>query len=149
MIFARKVPEFYIIIARKIFSPIFFGGRHVPPALPSPTPMRHACQMEFVSTEREVGSSWKKRDKINTNYTNYYINDLILNFVKDCRNDLLGNDLAFEKTTCRHVSALSLAISRTTHSLRQNTHFLKNFPSLALSLISSGLISRLSHCLLF
>ena len=34
MIFARKMPEFYIIIARKIFSPDFFwgvGGGHVPP----------------------------------------------------------------------------------------------------------------------
>jgi len=30
MIFARKMPEFYIIIARKIFSPNFRG--HVPPA---------------------------------------------------------------------------------------------------------------------
>ena len=34
MIFFRKVREFYIIIARKIFFPIFFfgGGGHVPPA---------------------------------------------------------------------------------------------------------------------
>jgi len=40
VIFARKMPKFYIIIARKIFSPNFrWGGGHVPPALPSPTPM--------------------------------------------------------------------------------------------------------------
>ena len=35
---ARKVPEFYIIIARRIFFPDFFfwggGGGHVPPSLP-------------------------------------------------------------------------------------------------------------------
>jgi len=35
MIFARKMPEFYIIIGRKIFFPIFWGGRHVP-SLPRP-----------------------------------------------------------------------------------------------------------------
>ena len=39
MIFARKMPEFYIIIARKIFFPIFFlfwgqGGGTCPPAPP-------------------------------------------------------------------------------------------------------------------
>jgi len=46
MIFARKMPEFYIITARKIFSRIFGGreaweGRHVPslPPRPSSTPM--------------------------------------------------------------------------------------------------------------
>jgi len=36
MIFARKMPEFYVIIARKIFSRFFFGGegeRHVLPFL--------------------------------------------------------------------------------------------------------------------
>jgi len=33
------MPEFYIIIARKIFFPIFFGG-DVPPYPPSPTPMQ-------------------------------------------------------------------------------------------------------------
>ena len=32
MIFARKMPEFYVIIARKIFLPNFRG--HVPPASP-------------------------------------------------------------------------------------------------------------------
>jgi len=30
--FARKMPEFYVIIARKIFFPDFRGGGHVPPA---------------------------------------------------------------------------------------------------------------------
>ena len=36
MIFARKMSEFYMIIARQIFSRFFFlggGARHVPPAL--------------------------------------------------------------------------------------------------------------------
>ena len=32
MTFARKMPEFYIIIARKIFFPNFRGGGHVSPA---------------------------------------------------------------------------------------------------------------------
>jgi len=36
MIFARKMSEFYIIIARKIFFPNFRG--HVPHLPPSPTP---------------------------------------------------------------------------------------------------------------
>jgi len=36
-IFARQMPEFFIIIARKIFFPKF--GGYVPPASPSPTPM--------------------------------------------------------------------------------------------------------------
>ena len=36
MIFARKMPEFHIIIAGKIFFPNI-GGARVPP--PSPTPM--------------------------------------------------------------------------------------------------------------
>jgi len=40
MIFARKMPEFYVIIARKIFFPNL-GRGHVPPLPPSPTPMRH------------------------------------------------------------------------------------------------------------
>ena len=35
---ARKMPEFYIIIVRKIFFPEFWGAR-VPPCPPSPTPM--------------------------------------------------------------------------------------------------------------
>jgi len=39
MIFARKMTEFYIIIARKIFFRLFFGGGHVPPLPLSPTPM--------------------------------------------------------------------------------------------------------------
>ena len=41
MIFARKMPEFDIIIAQKIFFPNFFGrgGGHVPPA---PPPISHA-----------------------------------------------------------------------------------------------------------
>ena len=38
MIFARKMPEFYIIIARKIFFPEIIRG-HVPPCPPFPTPM--------------------------------------------------------------------------------------------------------------
>jgi len=34
MVFARKMPEFYLISARKIFFPNFRGGReHVPPCL--------------------------------------------------------------------------------------------------------------------
>jgi len=37
MIFARKMPEFYIIIARKIFSPNYRGPRA--PYPPSPTPI--------------------------------------------------------------------------------------------------------------
>jgi len=37
MIFARKMPEFYIKIAGKIFSRILGG---MPPCPPSPTPMR-------------------------------------------------------------------------------------------------------------
>jgi len=37
MIFARRMPEFCIIIALKIFFQIF--GGHVPPCPPSPTPM--------------------------------------------------------------------------------------------------------------
>ena len=39
MIFARKMPEFYIIIARKIFSRILGGGGTCAPLPPSPTPM--------------------------------------------------------------------------------------------------------------
>jgi len=39
MIFARKMPEFYIIIARKIFSPNFKGGGARAPCPLSPTPM--------------------------------------------------------------------------------------------------------------
>jgi len=44
MIFGRKMPEFYIKIARKFFPRILGGhvlGGHVPPPLcpPSPTPM--------------------------------------------------------------------------------------------------------------
>jgi len=38
MIFARKMPEFYVVIARKIFFARILGG-HVPPLPPSPTPM--------------------------------------------------------------------------------------------------------------
>jgi len=38
MIFARKMPEFYIIIARKIFFPILWGGT-CPPCPHSSTPM--------------------------------------------------------------------------------------------------------------
>jgi len=40
--FARKMPEFYVIIARQIFSPVFVffgGGGACPPCPPSPTPM--------------------------------------------------------------------------------------------------------------
>jgi len=40
MIFVRKMPEYYLIIARKIFFPNFRG--HVPPLPPYPTPM---CSM--------------------------------------------------------------------------------------------------------
>jgi len=40
MIFARKMPEFYIIIARKIFFPNFWG--HVPPC-PSPVSYTYGC----------------------------------------------------------------------------------------------------------
>jgi len=36
MIFARKVPEFYIIFARKIFSPNFRVGAHAPAPHPLP-----------------------------------------------------------------------------------------------------------------
>ena len=42
MIFARKMPEFYIIIARKYFFPNFRGARAPlppPPCTPSPMPM--------------------------------------------------------------------------------------------------------------
>jgi len=41
LIFARKMSEFYIIIGRKIFFPNFRGARAPapPPALPSPAPM--------------------------------------------------------------------------------------------------------------
>jgi len=39
VIFARKMPEFYIIIARKIFFPNFRGGARAPPASPSSTPL--------------------------------------------------------------------------------------------------------------
>ena len=42
IIFAPKMPEFYIKIARKIFFPIFLWGRHVPSLPPSPTPMAAA-----------------------------------------------------------------------------------------------------------
>jgi len=37
--FARKIPEFDIIIARKIFSPNFRGARAPSPYPPSPKPM--------------------------------------------------------------------------------------------------------------
>ena len=36
MIFARKMTEFYIIIARKFFFPIFFGGGGGARASPAP-----------------------------------------------------------------------------------------------------------------
>jgi len=39
MIFARKIPEIYVIIARKYFFPNFRGARAPPPLPPSPTPM--------------------------------------------------------------------------------------------------------------
>ena len=51
VIFARKMPEFYIIIVRQIFSPNFTGTRA--PMPPSPTPMtttnglcRNNCSMQ-------------------------------------------------------------------------------------------------------
>ena len=40
-IFARKMPEFYITIARKIFFPIFFGGEGGARALPA-SPVSYA-----------------------------------------------------------------------------------------------------------
>ena len=39
MIFARKMSEFYTIIAWTIFFPNFRRPRHVPPCPPSPTPI--------------------------------------------------------------------------------------------------------------
>ena len=51
MIFARKMPEYYTIIVRTIFFPIFFGGgipRPHPP--PSPTPMLSLSLHSFKKT---------------------------------------------------------------------------------------------------
>ena len=45
MIFARKMPEFYVIIARKIFFPNFSGAHAPPPAPPSPTPI---CMITYL-----------------------------------------------------------------------------------------------------
>jgi len=51
MIFARKMPEFYIIIARKIFFPIFFfwGGASAPLCPPFPPPMPATQDIQVIS----------------------------------------------------------------------------------------------------
>jgi len=47
MTLARKMPEFYMIIGRKIFLPIFFwGGGHMPPSCP---PLVHLWPLTSVS----------------------------------------------------------------------------------------------------
>jgi len=59
MIFARKVPKFYIIIAQKYFPRFFFwggGGDHAPPDPPSPTPMR---QSNFITLTGNIKGSQK------------------------------------------------------------------------------------------
>ena len=50
MIFALKMPEFYVIIARKIFSRILGGGARAP--LPPPVSYAYA----FVHNEIYIGS---------------------------------------------------------------------------------------------
>ena len=59
MIFARKMPEFYIIIARKTFSPIFFfgGGGHVP-SLPPPPLISYAYGRRLTITQKLSYSDW-------------------------------------------------------------------------------------------
>ena len=42
--FARKMPEFYMIIAQKIFSRFFFWGGHVSPVPPFPMSMYRVSQ---------------------------------------------------------------------------------------------------------
>ena len=49
MIYARKMPEFYVIIARKIFFPKSGRGARAPPE--SPTPMlRHVAMLNFLKS---------------------------------------------------------------------------------------------------
>ena len=54
MIFARKMPEFYVIIARKIFFPIFLagGGADVPPP---PSATRMLFHLFVVCHQHELG----------------------------------------------------------------------------------------------
>ena len=48
-IFSRKMPECYIIIARKIFFPIFFfGGGACPPCTPTPVSYAYG-KTSFIS----------------------------------------------------------------------------------------------------
>ena len=47
MIFARKMPEFYIIIGRKIFFAKFMGDVPPPPSAPPPS---HTPMGTFTST---------------------------------------------------------------------------------------------------
>jgi len=53
IIFARKMAEFYTIIARKYFFPNF--GGHVPPCLPSPTPMLTPTKMAVTQLTYPAG----------------------------------------------------------------------------------------------
>jgi len=69
MIFARKVPEFYIIIALEIFFPIFWGARAPLPPVPYAymflrrwTVVHRCCMLNLLSrlsSERAVCSSSK------------------------------------------------------------------------------------------
>ena len=56
MIFARKMPEFYIKIAR-IFFPEFFWGGTCPPAPPSPTPMARGAEDAEIDSPVEGKSN--------------------------------------------------------------------------------------------
>jgi len=64
MIFARKVPEFYIIIARKNIFPNFWGEGARPPLSlpPSPTPMATVRKPLLRSTYTPIGPhNWNSR----------------------------------------------------------------------------------------
>ena len=52
MIFARKMTEFYIIIARKIFFPNFRGGGHMPSL---PHLVRLCCSAEHLEHASKAG----------------------------------------------------------------------------------------------
>ena len=63
IIFARKMTEFYTIIARKIFFPEFFGARAPPPPVaPSPTPMVIMI-LRYLDTQQTLNSG-RTNDKL-------------------------------------------------------------------------------------
>jgi len=49
MIFDRKMSEYYMVIARKIFSPIFLGGRGEVGGGSVPSPKAHPQAVIFIA----------------------------------------------------------------------------------------------------